>query len=96
LGRVSRDPRQWSAAVDRLDLLEGSRHRRIRECGVERHLADHFALGPGDVVELYSDGQWTRSTSSGVAASAEYIWPARSRQDVLTSSDDFGVVFATS
>ncbi len=31
---------------------------------------------------------------SGVVASAEYIWPAKSRQEVLTTPDNFGVVFA--
>ena len=95
LGRVSEIPDDGRPLVDRLDILEGST-ATVGSGGVvlERHLAEHFALGPGDVIELYSAGQWTLFDVSGVAASAEYIWPARSRQDVLTSSDDFGVVFA--
>jgi putative ABC transport system permease protein len=33
-------------------------------------------------------------TVAGVVSSPEYIWPARSRQELVTSPDNFGVVFA--
>src|SRR5665647_1039065 len=36
----------------------------------------------------------TRRAPPGGCASAEYLWPARSRQEVLVSSNDFGVLFA--
>lgn len=96
LGRVSEIPDDGRPLVDRLDIVEGSTATAGSGSVVlERHLAEHFALGPGDVVEMYSAGSWAPFDVSGVAASAEYIWPARSRQDVLTSSDDFGVAFAS-
>ncbi|MEJ2288794.1 MAG: FtsX-like permease family protein, partial [Deinococcales bacterium] len=37
---------------------------------------------------------WNALPVLGVAASPEYLWPARSRQDVLTLPQDFGVAFA--
>jgi putative ABC transport system permease protein len=97
LGRVSEIPDDGRPTVDRLDLIKGSTATvGSQNVVLERHLAEHFDLGPGDGIELYTAGRWTHFEVSGVAASAEYIWPARSRQDVLTSSDDFGVVFAPS
>ena len=57
-------------------------------------MADHFNLDPGATVELLSDGRWRSFEIAGVVASPEYLWPARSRQDLLTAPDDFGVVFA--
>ena len=95
LGRVSEIPDDGQPSVDRLDIIEGSTATAGSGAVVlERHLADHFGLGPGDVVELNTAGEWSQFDVAGVAASAEYIWPARSRQDILTSPDDFGVVFA--
>ena len=97
LGRMIEIPDSGPPTINRLDLLSGtSPVGAAAGVAVERHLADHFSLEPGDQLELYADGRWAAFDVVGVAASAEYIWPARSRQDVLTSSDDFGVVFATS
>jgi len=59
----------------------------------ERHFADHFNLRPGDQIEVFIAGEWQPVTVSGIAISAEYLWPARSRQDILTPPDDFGVIF---
>ncbi|MBK9036511.1 MAG: FtsX-like permease family protein [Myxococcales bacterium] len=60
---------------------------------VEEHLAAHAHLGPGDHLALLVGTGWRTVTVRGVAASAEYIWPARSRQDVLPPPGSFGVVF---
>jgi putative ABC transport system permease protein len=62
---------------------------------VERHMADHFGLEPGGRVELLGPGGWETFTVAGVIASPEYIWPARDRQEIITTPDNFGVVFAT-
>jgi putative ABC transport system permease protein len=95
LGRISEIPDDGQPSVDRLDIIEGSTATAGSDTVVvERHLAEHFGLGPGDVIELNAAGQWSQYDVAGVAASAEYIWPARSRQDILTSPEDFGVVFA--
>lgn len=60
---------------------------------VEQHLAGHYHLAPGDVVELLGRQGWQPLTVAGTALSTEYLWPARSGQEVLTTPEDFGVVF---
>ena len=60
---------------------------------VERHMADHFGLHIGDTVEVFGLGRWEPLHIVGIAVSPEYLWPARDRQDLLTSPDDFGVLF---
>jgi putative ABC transport system permease protein len=57
-------------------------------------MADHFGLRPGDSLAISEAEGWTVLAVRGVVASAEYIWPARSRQEVLTLPDEFGVIFA--
>ena len=57
-------------------------------------MADHFAPrsrrhGRGAAGRRDVD----RPDGGGRRASAEYLWPARSRQEVLTLPDDFGVLF---
>src|SRR5690606_18336925 len=63
----------------------------------EQHLYDHFGLSPGETVEVLGpSGEWEEVTVSGSVVSAEYLWPARSRQDPITLPGDFGVLFTTS
>jgi putative ABC transport system permease protein len=64
------------------------------EVALESHLADHFHLEAGDTIEVLGRSGWRTATVSGVMSSPEYIWPARNRQEVLTTPDNFGVVFA--
>lgn len=60
----------------------------------EDHLASEFGLAAGDTVEVLVDGSWTPLDVTGRAASAEYLWLARNRQEVVAFPDEFGVVFA--
>ncbi|MGO8964514.1 MAG: FtsX-like permease family protein [Mycobacterium sp.] len=60
---------------------------------LEQHIANHYHLGPGDTVDLLGQQGWQPFTVAGSALSTEYLWPARSGQDVLTTPEDFGVVF---
>jgi putative ABC transport system permease protein len=62
---------------------------------VEQHAADHFGLAPGDTLDVLARGGWQPLGVVGVAASSEYLWPSRSRQDLLPGPDDFAVVFAS-
>ncbi len=82
-------------SVNRLLLLDGSYLGATAGGGalVERHLADHFGLAPDDEVRYDTPSGWQTLTVQGVVASAEYVWPARSRQQVFTSPDSFGVLF---
>jgi len=60
---------------------------------VERHMADNFGLNPGDTFEVRTPAGWQTLTVTGIGASPEYVWPARSRQEVFTMPDQFGVAF---
>ncbi len=93
LGRVVSLPVSGQPEVNRVDLRSG-RMPGPDQVLVEQHLADHFALGPGDTIEVLAPEGWRQLRVAGVATSAEYLWPARSRQEVLTTPDLFGVVFA--
>lgn len=61
---------------------------------VETHAAETFGLHPGDTLQVLTTTGWRTLTVRGVVVSAEYIWPARSRQDVLGDPHSFAVVFA--
>ncbi|MCP3974025.1 MAG: FtsX-like permease family protein [bacterium] len=58
-------------------------------------MADHFDLSPGDNFSILSGATWHEVTVEGVIASPEYIWPARDRQEAITTPDNFGVVFTS-
>ncbi|NJD28206.1 MAG: FtsX-like permease family protein [Chloroflexi bacterium] len=96
LGRVVELPASGEPAVDRVTVLRGSGLAPAREDGVlvEQHMADHFDLQPGDTIEVAAASGWRTATVLGVVASAEYLWPARSRQEILVPPGEFGVVFA--
>lgn len=96
LGRVIGMPESAQPAVDAVDVTSGTYLRADRPDGVlvERHAADTFGLRPGDTVQVYATGGWRQVTILGIADSAEYLWPARSRQDVLGDPHGFAVLFA--
>lgn len=81
--------------LNQLDVLEGAALRPGEQALlVDQHMADHFDLGPGDRLEVARPDGWTTLPVQGVVASAEYLWPARSRQDSMPTPDNFGVVYA--
>lgn len=93
LGRLVSIPEGGQPDVSRLAVRTG--HLPVGdEVVVEQHLADHFRLRPGDTIELYGRAGWQSVRVSGSALSTEYYWPARSQQEVMTSAEQFGVVFA--
>jgi putative ABC transport system permease protein len=95
LGRVVGLPVAGQPPIDGVMVLDGSYLSASRPAGVlvEKHMAEHFGLRPGATLEVLGASGWRRVTVVGEAASAEYLWPARSRQEVLVSADDFGVLF---
>jgi putative ABC transport system permease protein len=60
---------------------------------LEKHAADNFGLGPGDTVDIWDGSDWRSLEIVGVATSAEYLFPARSRTEVFTVPDEFAVAF---
>jgi len=96
LGRIVELPEGGEPEVNRVDVIEGAMPAGAADGRVlvEQHMAGHFDLSPGDAIELHTADGWQHVDVAATVVSPEYLWPARSRQDVLTSSDDFGVVFA--
>ena len=97
LGRMVGLPTTGQPDVGRVEVLSGQSLDPDQPQGVlvEKHMADHFTLEVGDeLTVLLAEGP-RELTVLGVVASPEYLWPARDRQEVITTPDEFGVVFAT-
>jgi putative ABC transport system permease protein len=95
LGRIVTQPAD--GGVNRLLVRAGTWPDPAHPDGVaaESHMADHFKLRPGDVVEVFAHGEWQQVPIVAVVVSPEYLWPARDSQDLLTTPDDFGVLFVS-
>ena len=95
LGRVVGMPSRSQPDINRVDVLDGSYLDPNRPGGVlvERHMADHFELQPGDTLTVLLEDGPRKVDVLGVVASAEYIFPAKSRQELFSLPDDFGVLF---
>ncbi len=97
IGRVVGMPTSGHAPVDDILITEGDTLDAAVPDGVvvEQHMAAHFGLHPGGSFEISTPEGWQEVEVLGVAASPEYLWPAKSRQEILVLPDDFGVVFAS-
>lgn len=96
-GRIVSVPAGQPPAVNQLLALTGAPTATDRQALVERHTFDHFELALGEPIEVLAAGasEWTSLEVAGEVESAEYIWPARSRQEIITLPDDFGVLFVS-
>ena len=96
LGRMIGLPSDSQPAVNQVEVLSGGYFDEAGPVGVlvEKHMADHFQLVPGDTMQVLVEADWRQVTVAGTVSSPEYIWPARDRQELLTTPDNFGVVFA--
>ena len=90
-------PADGQPAVNRIDVLRGAFPGPDDERGIvlDRHVAEHFGVDPGDGVVVRSPNGPVALVVRGVGASPEYIWPARSRQEILTTPENFGVFYAS-
>jgi putative ABC transport system permease protein len=95
LGRVVGMPADGQPEVNQVDVLDGTYLDPARPNGVlvETHMADHFDLEPGDTLVVLLEAGPSEVEVLGVVASAEYIFPAKSRQELFSLPDDFGVLF---
>jgi len=95
LGRVISLPSDGRAAVNDVKVESGS----YFEAGdddvllVEKSFAERHGLEPGGTLVLRTDDRDISFGIAGIVTSPEYIWPAKSRQEILSSPDTFGVVF---
>ncbi|OGO01795.1 MAG: hypothetical protein A2Y59_03755, partial [Chloroflexi bacterium RBG_13_52_14] len=60
---------------------------------LERSFAEYHELNPEDIVLLTVANQEVAFKVAGIVTSPEYIWPAKSRQELLVSPESFGVIF---
>ena len=95
LGRAVGTPASGQPEVNQLEVLTGAYLDPGQSDGVlvEKHMADHFGLTPGTTIEILGGNTWREMKVIGTVASPEYIWPARDRQNIITTPDNFGVVF---
>jgi putative ABC transport system permease protein len=93
-GRIIGIPAGSQPAIDGVTVLAGRYPASVGDgVLVEHHIADHFRLHPGDTVAILGPGGWQQVRVAGVVSAAEYLWPARSRQEPITLPDQFGVLY---
>ncbi len=93
-GRAVSVPVGAQPAVSLLGIRSGD----LPESGavaVEEHFAEHYGLEPGATVELLGPGGWQPKPVSGDVLSTEYLWPARSQREIVSTPEHFGVLFMT-
>jgi putative ABC transport system permease protein len=95
LGRAVGLPSATPPEINRLKILRGGYFdpSGTDQILVEEHMADHFDLGPGSRIGVLTGTDFEEVEVVGIVSSPEYIWPARSRQELLVTPDNFGVVF---
>ena len=95
LARVISLPSDSRAGVNDVKIDEGAYFEEGDTAAllVEKGFAQYHDLRPEDVVHLAAGGQETSFRIAGTVVSPEYIWPARSRQELLVSPETFGVLF---
>ncbi len=97
VGRLVGMPADRQPDVDRVHVLTGDYLHPDDPRGIllEKHMADHFGLSPGDrLTALLAEGP-KELTVRGTVASAEYLWPAEDRQSIFSLPDEFGVMFTS-
>ena len=92
-GRIIGYPESGTPDVAALTVLSGAGNPSDGKVVIEEHLAETFSLAEGDTLTLTTAAGEQTVTVAGVANSAEYLWPAPSRQEVFVPSDSFGVLF---
>ncbi len=94
-GRAVGMPAGGQPEINRIDVIEGDYLDPGRPNGivVESHFANDHDLAPGSTVEIFTGSEWVAVEVIGVAVSPEYLWPAKSRQEVFSAPGTFGVAF---
>ena len=93
-GRVVGTPPDDQPDVNKIGVETGSYLSADDEfeAVAEVHVARTFDLGVGDSFTVAA-GPGQDFTVTGIAASAEYIWPAASTQEIFLDPQQFGVFF---
>ncbi|MCL1601311.1 MAG: cell division protein FtsX, partial [Actinomycetia bacterium] len=93
-GRLIGMPSDDQPEVNKIDVQKGAylSSEGAFDSLAEVHIARTFNLDIDDSFEVVV-GPGQEFTISGIAASAEYIWPAPSTQEVFSDPEQFGVFF---
>ena len=93
-GRMVGMPTDGQPAINMIDIETGSYLTEDGEfeAAAEVHVARTFDLVPGDTFDIVV-GPGQEFEVVGIAASAEYIWPAASTQEIFLDPNQFGVFF---
>jgi putative ABC transport system permease protein len=95
VGRIVSYPTSGAPEVASLTPIAGAGNPSPGAVLVEQHLAESFGLTPGDALEITGAEGPQQVTIAGVVASAEYLWPAPSRQQFMAPPRSFGVMYVT-
>lgn len=93
-GRLVGTPADGQPDVNKIDVQEGSYLSTSGDFDAvaEVHVARTFELQIGDTFTVVA-GPGQDVEIVGIAASAEYIWPAASTQEIFPDPEQFGVFF---
>lgn len=93
VGRIVGYPVSGTPEVASLTVLSGATNPGPGSVLVEKHMADEFGLVDGDRITITTAVGEVEVRVAGVVASAEYLWPAASRQVMFPPPKTFGVLF---
>ena len=96
-GRLIGMPSDAQPAINAIDVTNGAYLDTAAPQGLvaEQHVADFFELGLGDQIDVLAGSEWVPAPVVGTAVSAEYLWPAESRQNFFPAPGTFGVAFVS-
>ncbi len=95
VGRIVGYPPTGTPEVASLTTLSGADNPGPGTVLIEEHMAGTFGLAEGDSLTLTTAAGPVEAEVAGVVASAEYLWLAPSRQQIIVPPDSFGVVFVS-
>ncbi len=95
VGRIVGYPEDGTPAVAGLTTLSGAANPAPGTVLLEEHMAGTFGLTQGDTITLTTAVGDVQAEVAGVASSAEYLWLAPDRQQIIVPPRSFGVVFVT-
>ncbi len=93
LGRIVGYPTDGTPEVASLTTLSGATNPEAGTVLLEEHMAGTFGLTEGDTITLTTAVGDVEVGVAGIVSSAEYLWLAPDRQQVIVPPRSFGVVF---
>ena len=95
LARVISLPHDSLPGVNDVKIEQGSyfEEGETNSLLLEKGFAEHHNVNVGDTIYPTIENQEFSFNVAGIVTSPEYIWAAKSRQEILVSPEIFGVVF---